>query len=354
MSLNTKGFINALIENEYTHLCVVPCSFAKYVINEAINNENIEYLPAASEAVACSIAAGLKMAGKKPIVIVQSSGMTNMGSCITSLLKPYDVTFPILTSWRSYKEGDSEIQHKHLATDLPKLISAYGYEHCILDNQSLENAIIQINSCNESNKVCVIEKGSFEEIDLDDKHKLNISNYVPRSKFLVGLNQRYKGTDVLFIGTTGNAAREMYSFMPDTNNFYMAGNMGGALSVGFGAAKAGKKVIVCGGDAEFVMHMGGITTAGRYADEVNLTYILFDNEQNKSTGGQNSYQNHLNYINLANNSGFSARKETVEKVEELLESTKDIKGLNFIHVKCGLDDETPRPPLDEVKRSEFF
>ena len=171
---------------------------------------------------------------------------------------------------------------------------------------------------------------------------------------MVGLNQRYKGTDVLFIGTTGNAAREMYSFMPDTNNFYMAGNMGGALSVGFGAAKAGKKVIVCGGDAEFVMHMGGITTAGRYADEVNLTYILFDNEQNKSTGGQNSYQNHLNYINLANNSGFSARKETVEKVEELLESTKDIKGLNFIHVKCGLDDETPRPPLDEVKRSEFF
>ena len=101
MSLDTKGFINALIENEYTHLCVVPCSFAKYVINEAINNENIEYLPAASEAVACSIAAGLKMAGKKPIVIVQSSGVTNMGSCITSLLKPYDISFPILTSWRS-------------------------------------------------------------------------------------------------------------------------------------------------------------------------------------------------------------------------------------------------------------
>lgn len=354
MSLNTKGFINSLIKNEYTHLCVVPCSFAEYVINEAINNENIEYLPAASEAVACSIAAGLKMAGKKPIVIVQSSGMTNMGSCITSLLKPYDVTFPILTSWRSYKEGDSEIQHKHLATELPELISAYGYDHCILDNQSLENAIIQINSCNESNKICVIKKGSFEKIELDDKHKLNISDFIPRSKFLVSLNHRYKGSDVLFIGTTGNAAREMYSFMPDTNNFYMAGNMGGALSVGFGAAKAGKKVIVCGGDAEFVMHMGGITTAGRYADEVNLTYILFDNEQNKSTGGQNSYQNHLNYINLANNSGFSARKGTVEKVEELLERTKNIKGLNFIHVKCGLDDETPRPPLDEVKRSNFL
>ena len=92
MSLNTKRFVNNLIENHYTHLCVVPCSFAKNIINESINNNNIEYFPAASEAVACSIAAGLKMAGKKPIVIIQSSGLTNMGSCITSLLKPYDVT----------------------------------------------------------------------------------------------------------------------------------------------------------------------------------------------------------------------------------------------------------------------
>ena len=118
MSLNTIDFVKNIIDNGYTHLCVVPCSFAKSLINEVINNKNIEYLPAASEAVACSIAAGLKMAGKKPIVIIQSSGMTNMGSCITSLLKPYGITFPIITSWRNYKAGDSEIQHEHLASNL--------------------------------------------------------------------------------------------------------------------------------------------------------------------------------------------------------------------------------------------
>ena len=97
------------------------------------------------------------MAGKKPIVIVQSSN-DKCGAVITSLIKPYGVTFPILTSWRSYKEGDSEIQHKHLATELPKLINACGYEHCILDNQNLENAISQINNCNESNIICIIKR----------------------------------------------------------------------------------------------------------------------------------------------------------------------------------------------------
>jgi phosphonopyruvate decarboxylase len=353
MALNTVNFINSLIENNYTHLCVVPCSFVKNVINEAINNNNIEYLPAASEAVACSIAVGLKMAGKNPIVIVQSSGLTNMASCITSLLKPYGITLPILTSWRTYKEGDSEIQHQHLATELTTLINAYGYKYYIFDNKNLDNAIAQINDCNKNHTICVIKKDSFDEVFLNKKHKVDLSNCTPRSKFLISLNNQFKGEDVLFIGTTGGTAREMYSFMPDTNNFYMAGNMGGALSVGLGAAKAGKKVVVCGGDAEFVMHMGGLTTAGRYSDGVNLMYILFDNEQNKSTGGQNTYQNHLDYINIAKSSGFDGINNTINTIDDFKSVIKNVNGLKFICIKCGTDEETPRPPLDIVKINEF-
>ncbi|MDC0236206.1 thiamine pyrophosphate-dependent enzyme [Candidatus Pelagibacter sp.] len=353
MSLNTVNFVKKLVENEYTHLCVVPCSFAKYFINEVINNPNIEYLPAASEAVACSVAAGLKMAGKKPLVVVQSSGLTNMGSCITSLLKPYGITFPILTSWRTYKEGDSEIQHQHLATELINLIGSYGYQHQFLDNQNVNKAIDQINDINESHKICIIKKDNFDNVLLDDKHTLDLSTYIPRSKFLISLNEQFKNKDTLFVGTTGNTSREMYRFMPDTNNFYMAGNMGGALSLGFGAAKAGKKIIVCGGDAEFVMHMGGITTAGRDASKVDLTYILFDNEQNKSTGGQNTYQKHLDYINIAKSVGFNVTEDAITSVEKFKKELKDSKGLRFILIKCDIDNETPRPPIEAVKINEF-
>ncbi len=56
--LDTKEFVNKLIDNGYTHLCVVPCSFAKNLINEAINNENIEYIACASEAVVASVVLG--------------------------------------------------------------------------------------------------------------------------------------------------------------------------------------------------------------------------------------------------------------------------------------------------------
>lgn len=357
MALNTKDFVDALITEGYTHLCVVPCSFAKYVINEAINNPNIDYLPCASEAVACSIAAGLKMAGKKPLVIVQSSGMTNMGSCITSLLKPHDITFPILTSWRTYKAGDSEIQHQHLATQLPQLIEAYGYEPSILDKQNLNTAIAQINHSNNSHTICVIEKNSFTPVALQAEHKLDLSTYPLRSEYLIYLNKKFKDTETLFIGTTGNTAREMYSLMPQTHNFYMAGNMGGALSLGLGAALAGRKVIVCGGDAEFVMHLGGLTTAGRYQDKIDLTYILFDNESNKSTGGQNTYQNHIDYLGMAKAAGINTPAATIKDTvnfEQALSSSSKTSGLHFLHVKCGNDEETPRPPIDAVKVNLFL
>lgn len=355
MALDTIKFVDKLIQEGYTHLCVVPCSFAKNVINEAINNPKIEYIASASEAVAVSIATGLKMSGKKPIVIVQSSGLTNMGSNITSLLKPYGITFPILTSWRTYKDGDSEIQHQHLATELPELIKAYGYEHTILNQDNLDESINQINRCDTSFTIGVIKKDTFTKVELNDEHKLDLSSYIPRSEFLINLNDKFKDTDTLFIGTTGNTAREMYSFMKDTNNFYMAGNMGGALSLGLGASMAGKKTIVCGGDAEFVMHMGGLTTTGRYQN-IDLTYILFDNEQNKSTGGQNTYQSHVDYINIAKASGLNVQENIITSLEEfssIMNTHKSSNGLKFILVKCDLDDETPRPPLDVVKVNKF-
>ena len=219
MALNTEKFIKELIKEGFTHLCVVPCSFAKYVINEAINNPKIKYLPCASEAVACSIASGLKLSGSSPIVIVQSSGITNMGSCITSLLKPYNITFPILTSWRTYNEGDSEIQHKHLATELPSLIESYGYTYEILQSYDVESCVNQIREAISLKKILIIKKDSFTKIELRSEHRIDLSNYPLRSQYLKLLNQKYNDHKTLFIGTTGNTAREMYTYMPNTNNF---------------------------------------------------------------------------------------------------------------------------------------
>jgi len=352
--LDTNKFITQLISNGYSHLCVVPCSFVKSLINAAINlSDEIEYVPCASEAVACSVGAGLKMSGKNPIVIAQSSGLTNMGSCITSLLKPYEINLPIIVSWRTYKEGDSEIQHKHLAKNLPNLVEAYGYSPIVLDKDDLHLAVKQIQECEDTNQICLLEKETFSKVELLKKHRLDLSKYPQRSKYLEVLNNTYKNTDTLIIGTTGNTARELYTFMPDTKNFYMAGNMGGALSLGLGVAKAGNKAVVCGGDAECVMHMGGLTTAGRYSNQVDLTYVLFDNASNKSTGGQATYQDHVDYSSLAESSGIISPYDVITDVDSFIQVVNqnvNENGVRIIIVRCSYDPETPRPPIGDVKK----
>lgn len=356
--LETESFLKKLADEDYSHLCVVPCSFAKNIINACINSDMIEYVPCASEAVVCSVAAGLSMSGKKPIVIVQSSGLTNMGSCITSLLKPYTIRFPIIVSWRKYKEGDSEIQHAHLATKLPDLVQAYGYEYELLAHDDEETAIKQIDQCIVQDKILLLQKETFSNVELNNEHKLDLSNYPVRSQYLNELNELYSGSDTIFIGTTGNTAREMYTIMPDTKNFYMAGNMGGALSLGIGASMAGKNIIVCGGDAEFVMHMGALTTAGRYhSKEYSLTYIIFDNESNKSTGGQKTYQSHVNYLVIARASGWKVVEEKIESIKHFQQIVSAITrdpGMKVIHVKASYDDELPRPPASTIISSTLI
>lgn len=352
--LDSQEFLNKLVARGFNHLCVVPCSFAKNLINAAINHPNIEYVAAASEAVACSIAAGLKMSGVRPIVIVQSSGMTNMGSCITSLLKPYGVHFPIITSWRTYQEGDSEIQHQHLATALPELIAAYGYEHQVLDRDDVDAAVDQVELADQSECILVLQAETFSPVALETD-QIDLAAYPPRSEYLSWLNKHYADSNAAIIGTTGNTAREMFTLMPGTRNFYMAGNMGGALSVGLGACLAGRRVVVCGGDAEMMMHLGGMMTAARYQELAGqLLYVVFDNESNKSTGGQNSYQQHVDYGQLAAGCGFSEVSVDINTVEDFGRAVVACEQQGkpaFIHVKCSYDESSPRPPAETIRDS---
>lgn len=351
--LQTEAFVDSLAKEGISHVCAVPCSFATPFINALINSEGgLHYVPCASEAVACSVAVGLRLSGKRPLVFAQSSGLTNMGSCITSLLKPYGVFFPMIVSWRTYREGDPEIQHRHLAEHLPDLVAAYGYTHEFLASEH-DEAVQQVESGFNTPKILLLTKDHFSPIELEASHQLVLNAYPRRMEYLELLNERLGNTDWSCIGTTGHTAREMAVAMPDTHNFYMAGNMGGALSVGLGAQLAGRNVLVCGGDAECVMHLGGLTTAARYVASAQgqLVYVVFDNESNKSTGGQKTLQAHISYQAMAEAGGMKACPETITDLpsfSSVIGEAVENGRFNFLHVKCSFDDTVPRPDLAEV------
>ena len=101
------------------------------------------------------------------------------------------------------------------------------------------------------------------------------------------------------------------------------------------------------------MHMGALTNLGRDAKNINLTYIVFDNESNKSTGGQNTYQKHVDYIGMARSSNIVNTYIANDLNSFSVVLDKINHGVHFIYVRCSYDAETPRPPMKVVARNVF-
>ena len=90
--LNTQIFGEKLKSLGFNYYSGVPCSFLKDLINYAIND--CEYIMAANEGDCVSIAAGAYLGGRKAVVLMQNSGLTNAVSPLTSL--NYIFKIPVL------------------------------------------------------------------------------------------------------------------------------------------------------------------------------------------------------------------------------------------------------------------
>ena len=101
MTLNTYEFGSDLKKFGYNFYSGVPCSFLKYLINYAIND--CDYVMAANEGDAVAIASGANLGGRKSVVLMQNSGLTNAISPLTSLNYTFEI--PVLgfvsPSWRA-------------------------------------------------------------------------------------------------------------------------------------------------------------------------------------------------------------------------------------------------------------
>jgi phosphonopyruvate decarboxylase len=109
----------------YDFFVGVPCSYLTEFINELGADPAVTYIPATREDVALSIAVGAYMAGRKPLVYLQSSGLGHLVNPITSLLKPYGISIHLLISLRSQPFEHFEMHR--IARDLLSLMAYDNY-----------------------------------------------------------------------------------------------------------------------------------------------------------------------------------------------------------------------------------
>ena len=302
-----------------------------------------EYIPAANEGLALSIASGSYLAGKKPVVLLQNAGIGNLINPQTSLNDLYKIKSLLMIGWRGNPNNPKDAPEHWLmgekTLDLLKLISIESKILESLDDIKWANDKLQDNNT----VALLINAGGIET------YNKNISsNYeMTRYEALEIIAKKTKG--MIRFSTTAMVSRELYEIDDSIKNFYIIGSMGHISAIALGTAlQKNEKVIVLDGDGALLMHLGALSTIGNIKPK-NLLHICLDNESYSSTGLQNTTSSTTHLDKVALNCGYKDSKTALTKneLENKLQELLNINGPNFLLVKVKPGNR------DNVKRIEL-
>jgi phosphonopyruvate decarboxylase len=367
MKLNTYQFGNELKKFGFDFYSGVPCSFLNNLINYAIND--CHFIMSANEGDAVATCAGAYIAGKKSVVLMQNSGLTNATSPITSL--NYSFRLPVLgfVSLRGEDGLNDEPQHELTGKITEKMLSLMDVKWEYLSND-IEEAKLQLVRANkqiENNKTFffVVKKGTFDKVELETQPLNKVTNVLQinqckenslpnRLDVLVCLH-KIKSNDSVLLATTGKTGRELYEIEDSPNNLYMVGSMGCISSLGLGIAlNTNKKIIAIDGDGALLMRMGNLATNAYYAPS-NLLHLLIDNNMHDSTGGQFTVAGNIDFVQIASSVGYehSIYIHSLDELEEKILQWEKNPVLTFMYIKIkkGTKENLSRPTIKpyEVK-----
>jgi sulfopyruvate decarboxylase TPP-binding subunit len=96
------GWYRPRVEKNVTHSVWLPCS-STAAIHQAIKSEpSIHSIPVCREGESMTIAAGLWIGGKTPVVIVQNTGFFESGDSIRGICLGASITMVTMIGYRSY------------------------------------------------------------------------------------------------------------------------------------------------------------------------------------------------------------------------------------------------------------
>ncbi len=283
---------------------ILPCDRIKFLI--PMVKETFRTIDLTREEVGVGICAGAVIAGKRPAMLIQSSGAGTLPNALCSLPIYYDLPLPILVSWRGhYKEGiDAQ---KPMGEALPAMFESMGVEVITVEETSdvhligegIEKAFSEskVKAILISPKVFEGEVSGMKEPAAaacrDSRPGMTTCIDFMGNKVCKGI-QRMDAIatiaplveDAAVIVNIGLPCKEYYYVADGPNVFYMLGSLGLASAIGLGLAMfVDKKVVVIDGDGSVLMTPNILQHIAEYRGD-DLTIIAIDNAAHGSTGNQ--------------------------------------------------------------------
>ena len=315
--IHASEFVEAARDLGFSRYSGVPCSFLTPFIDYVINDPGLHYVSSANEGDALAAAAGAAIGGRRSVVMMQNSGLGNAVNPLTSLAYVFRIPFLIIATHRGQPGLKDEPQHELMGQITKPLFDTMRVPWEIFppDTAAIAPALARATDFMRQERrpyAFIMEKGTvLAERAAQDPARADSSIDPParapdRNSALRRIIRHTPEEDSLVIATTGYTGRELYAIEDRKNQFYMAGSMGCASSLGLGMALARPdlRVVIIDGDGAALMRMGNFATLGRYAGN-NLIHILLDNEVHDSTGGQATVAGRIDFAGIARACGYS-------------------------------------------------
>ncbi|MFX1293576.1 MAG: thiamine pyrophosphate-binding protein [Promethearchaeota archaeon] len=121
----------------------VPCGVQKYIIYNFTSDPEIYHIPATRESEAIGIAAGAYLAGKKPAIYMQNSGLFSSSNDIASLLIPYKISVLLLVTWRG-SHGEDAPQHQITGKATLTLLESMDIPYKLLKKDDISQIMVNL------------------------------------------------------------------------------------------------------------------------------------------------------------------------------------------------------------------
>ena len=347
--IQAGDFLAAATARGFDFYSGVPCSFLTPLINGVISDSHLSYIGAASEGEAVAIAAGAWLAGEKPVVMFQNSGLGNAVNPLTSLNFPFRIPALLIATWRGEPGRPDEPQHELMGQITHDLLSLMRVGHAALPGhgEALAGAFDAADAAMADGHcfAFVMADGSVAEEKLTvppARPAVWIKAMPPRTggplPTRAQILERFlalAGEERAVIATTGKTGRELFMLHDRPQHFYLVGSMGGAAGVGLGVAlNTARPVTVLDGDGASLMKLGTLATIGAYAPG-NLLHILLDNGVHDSTGGQPTVSGMVDFAAIAAACGYrhAVTCDSLAAFDELFMQLSAMPGPALLHVK---------------------
>lgn len=354
----------------------LPCDRIKCLL--PLVAENFQHVPLTREEEGVGICAGAALAGKRPAMFIQNSGLGNMINALLSLTGLYGLPLAIFMSHRGvYKEkiAAQVPMGRHVAGILKGASIGFTPVNSAQD-LSLIPSILKGVYAGSKTHAFLISPAAWEGSSLKPRRPASgrkrpappIKISCPDGRTNLGAKRslRHEILSAIWpflegkvvVCNLGFPSRELYNIGHRPSHFYMLGSMGMATPIGLGIALSSRKeVVVIDGDGSLLMNAGALATAASLSlENKNLTVLAIDNGVYGSTGNQPTFTGaRADLEMIARGFGIRDTFKTGDE-EELVRLLKKHggKGLRFIHALAvpGNLESAPAIPLDglEIKR----